>query len=1300
MKKLFAIILIAVMLFVNVPMALLASGREVIPNPVAVPEYNEQQIEYYGGWNPAGYPETGELYLDKIAVRKSISPTAVENYFDITLEVVAKQQYADQSVDVIVVMDISNTMNATHEGLTPGDTNYNVEDSRLYEAKNAVNSFIDRFAASEEISEDRRFSLVTFNSYADLVVPMTTVDSATAQSLKASVNSITAPTENRVRFTNIEGGLQLAYNVMKSSNAKYKYIIFVTDGFPTTYIESGRDSLTQIVGYDTYMSNYGNTTYNSALVGTDGYFADSVTGKLSLYGTSYSDKAAIKAGAVATDIKNNGINIFSIGIDVGAQSVPDYVNKTANSSFTVVDRTSSTYAIGSTTESYKAWLSDTIAGGPLLEKDKFEEHRYSAGDDEQSLNNAFTNILNDIKLAPSYSLRDAYTLDPMSEHVEFLSFYGYDGNYADSIVNGANTVATFDRDTETIEWSLMGSVFEYNAERDTYSAKITYRVRVKNEVEGFVPSKALLTNDPTTFFFKTVDEDGNILYGDNKIEYPVPQVEAYLGTLEFTKRDSETGEALAGAEFALSHYGNSCHYCEGWVEISDFYGAADDNGVVKFENLPSGHEYMLTETVAPDGYTIGASHAVTVSYGVTYLHGDEINEEHPGVVYNTKITPVSASVSVEKLLDGRAIKDGEFSFIFEGVGQGGAVFRERIFVSADGKADFTPLTFDMTGDYTFYVYEEKGGDDTIVYDNTVYEIRYIVTEDNPDDPRRYVLDTYVDGEHIDNADEVTVAFENSVRAPVSVTIEAIKTMDGEKPESEFEFELADSEGTPIQTVNNNGGYVLFRAIEYNESGVYKYTVSENHGENPGVVYDHKVYDVVVTVTADEDGDSFQATVEYFLDGKSVYEAVFENKTRKEATLVLNALKTMDGKAPEAGKFTFELRDSDNNLISSAANDENGLITFDKVTFSELGWQRFTVSEVKGDDVKVVYDDIVYYLDVYTEISHLSEYYLLDAIVKLPAEDGKPETVYARVSGSQITIGAENNIIFENVTREFDDVSVTIDIDKTVNNVGDKEIGKEGFEFILSENDDVIAEAVSDENGKAKFDLTFTCEDIGKTFTYTVTEKNTGLENVTYDETVYTYVISISVDENNNLVATVTKDGETENLVAEFTNVYTYYNPEDISVTIDVNKTVDNNGDKEIGKDGFEFILSENDDVIAEAVSDENGKAKFDLTFTYEDIGKTFTYTVTEKNTGISGVTYDETVYTYVISISVDENNNLVATVTKNGETENLVSEFTNVYTYLEPGDESNIALWLVVMVTTLGAALFMANKSRRKQRNY
>ncbi len=1015
-KKLFSFVLILAILLVNLPFALM-SAAETAPDDI--PLDNSQQVEYVGGWNPAGYPVTGELYQDKIAVRKTIAPTEVENYFDITLEVVAKQQYVDQSVDIIMVMDVSNTMNATHENLTVGAEGYAVEDSRLYEAKQAVNTFIDRYASASEISTDRRFALVTFNSYADVAIPLTKVDSSSTDSIKSSVNALTAPGDNRIRFTNIEGGLQLAYNLFKTSTAKYKYIIFVTDGFPTTYIESGRDSTTQIVGYDTYMINT-TSAYDVTKVGTDGYFADSVTGKLALYGTSYSDKAACRAAAVAREIKAAGINIFSIGIDVGVQSVDGYVDGCASSGFTVVDRTSTSYEIGSTTESYKNWLANTIAGGPLLENDKFEEHRYSAGNDQTALITAFDNILADIKLAPSYSLRDAYTLDPMSEFVEFLHFYGYDGNAADVIVNDDTSaiVAIFDSNTNTIDWQLINSKFTRVDDSDVFSAQITYKVRVKNEVEGFNPSTALVTNDVTTFFFKTVDENGNPLFGDNSINYTIPEVEAYLGELNFTKRDAQTEEALTGAEFTLQHYGESCLYCAGEVEIGDFHASTDENGEVSIVDIPSGHEYVLVEDVAPDGYTIGASHAVTVAYGETYLHTHKIDDENPGVVYNTLITSVSLNVVGHKTLDdsftGRELEENEFTFVFTGKGQGGAPFHEIAHNDADGNVAFHTIVFDMEGEYNFTVYEAKGDDETIIYDDTVHTLNIKVTLDNPDDPTKYVIETTVDGKSVENDNDIVLDFKNSVRGSASAVIEATKTMDGEIPEDVFSFELHGSDGELLQTKENVGGSITFDRVDFGKAGIYTYSVVETHGSDNGIVYDHAAYDVVVTVTAPEGDGDLIASVTYVKDGETIDEIVFENKTRKPATLSVSALKTMDGEKPE-GVFTFELRDAEGNVISTATNDENGVITFDTLVFDTVGMVEYTISEVKGDDSSVIYDETVYYLDVYTGISHYSEYYELDVVLKSPSAEGE-EITFVHIAGSGVVIDAEHSIVFENKTN--------------------------------------------------------------------------------------------------------------------------------------------------------------------------------------------------------------------------------------------------------------------------------------------
>lgn len=1015
-KKLFSFVLVLAVLFVSLPFAVMAASETA---STAAPSDNSQQVEYVGGWNPANYPITGELYQDKIAVRKTIAPTAVENYFDITLEVVAKQQYVDQSVDVIMVMDISNTMNATHENLTPAADGYRVEDSRLYEAKHAVNTFVDQYASASGISTDRRFALVTFNSYANVAIPLTKVDTASATSIKTSVNAITAPEDNRVRFTNIEGGLQLAYNLFKTSTAKYKYIIFVTDGFPTTYIESGRDSTSQIVGYDTYMINT-TSTYDVSKVGTDGYFADAVTGKLALYGTSYSDKAAFRAANVARSIKASGINIFSIGIDVGVQSVDGYVDKYANNGFTVVDRTSEYYEIGSTTESYKNWLANTVAGGPLLETDKFEEHRYSAGNDETALATAFSNILTDIKLAPSYSFRDAYTLDPMSEFVEFLHFYGYDGKAADSIINNTTdaTVATFDDATNTIDWRLINSRFT-RLEGDIFSAQITYKVRIKNEVEGFNPSTALETNDVTTLFFKTVDENGNPLYGDNSINYPIPKAEAYLGELNFTKRDAQTEEALAGAEFTLRHYGKSCHLCAGEVEIGDFHATSDENGEVSIVNIPSGHEYVLIEDVAPEGYTIGASHAVAVLYGETYLHTEKIDDNNPGVVYNTHITPVTVNISAMKMLDdsftGRELEANEFNFVFSGAGQGGATFHEIAHNDAEGNVVFHPITFDMEGEYTFTIYEEKGDDSTIVYDDTVHTVNIAVTVDNPDDPTAYVVETTVDGEAVENDNKISVDFRNAVRGSASAVIEATKTMDGKTPEDIFGFELHGSDGELLQSKKNVGGKITFDEMYFAQAGIYNYSVVETHGDDNGIVYDHTAFDVIVTVTAPDGEDELVASVAYVKNGESVDEIVFENKTRKAATLSLSALKTLDGEKPEADRFTFELRDADGNVIATATNDENGVITFDTLEFDTVGTVEYTLTEVKGDDTSVIYDETVYYLEVNTSISHYSESYMLDVVLKVPAIDSESEVAFVHLSGSDVVIDAEHSIEFKNTT---------------------------------------------------------------------------------------------------------------------------------------------------------------------------------------------------------------------------------------------------------------------------------------------
>ena len=108
----------------------------------------------------------------------------------------------------------------------------------------------------------------------------------------------------------------------------------MSDGFPTTYISSDYN------GWDPYDPQAK-------------HFYDHVLKVPCKYGISYSDTAAIKAREKATQIKNAGTTIFSIGVDVGGQKLQDYIDKSVTASqgsdkFSVVDRTSENYEIGGT----------------------------------------------------------------------------------------------------------------------------------------------------------------------------------------------------------------------------------------------------------------------------------------------------------------------------------------------------------------------------------------------------------------------------------------------------------------------------------------------------------------------------------------------------------------------------------------------------------------------------------------------------------------------------------------------------------------------------------------------------------------------------------------------------------------------------------------------------------------------------------------------------------------------------------------------------------------------------------------
>ena len=220
-----------------------------------------------------------------------------------------------------------------------------------------------------------------------------------------------------------------------------------------------------------------------------------------------------------------------------------------------------------------------------------------------------------------------------------------------------------------------------------------------------------------------------------------------------------------------------------------------------------------------------------------------------------------------------------------------------------------------------------------------------------------------------------------------------------------------------------------------------------------------------------------------------------------------------------------------------------------------------------------------------------------------------------------------------------------------------------------------------------------------TYYYTITEDNVGEDRITYDETVYHVTVTVA-DKGGHLEATAvytTAEGaQVEQVV--FTNIYTP-KPEDVSTTVTVNKTVKNIGANTIGPDGFTFRLTDATGAQQELVTDKDGKAVFSLTFTEEDIGKTYTYQLTEVNDGKKNVTYSTAVYNISITVSLSADNKLVLTTTSNDtQVDQVVAAFENTYNPPSTpvtGDNMNLHLWfglLTVSALALAAALIFRKK--------
>ena len=205
--------------------------------------------------------------------------------------------------------------------------------------------------------------------------------------------------------------------------------------------------------------------------------------------------------------------------------------------------------------------------------------------------------------------------------------------------------------------------------------------------------------------------------------------------------------------------------------------------------------------------------------------------------------PIFAAPVAKKILEGRALVAGEFSF--ELLENGKVVSTGTN--DADGNVVFSDIEFTEAGTHIYTMREIGAGTSAagVTYDATTYQVTADVVEiDN-----ELRVDFAIDG--TDGA-----VFKNAYKAKgTTVIIGATKTLEGRTlAAGEFTFKLTGADGRAYEAKNAADGRIEFPAIDFDKVGTYDFTLVEMNDGQTGITYDVRSYKVTVVVTDDGKGN--------------------------------------------------------------------------------------------------------------------------------------------------------------------------------------------------------------------------------------------------------------------------------------------------------------------------------------------------------------------------------------------------------------------------------------------------------------
>lgn len=281
---------------------------------------------------------------------------------------------------------------------------------------------------------------------------------------------------------------------------------------------------------------------------------------------------------------------------------------------------------------------------------------------------------------------------------------------------------------------------------------------------------------------------------------------------------------------------------------------------------------------------------------------------------------------------------------------------------ASAQSDEPAARNGVSRSHTFtYKVTESGSADGVTNDTETKTVSFKVTDHG---------DGKLTVERLGAASDPAFAFTNtySVQPTVSSVTDQVtvtKQFTGrDMAAGEFAFELLEGNNVVATGTNSADGSVALSPITYTKPGTHSYMLREVGGgtHKAGVEYDGSVFAVTTTVTDDGNGT---LSVAHKVDNDA--NAVgFTNSYAPAATSVtLGASKVLNGKSLEDGEFSFTLEGEDGTQLT-AGNDANGMVVFPAIQYSETGTYQYTLSEVKGSETGVTYDEAAYAVTVAVE----------------------------------------------------------------------------------------------------------------------------------------------------------------------------------------------------------------------------------------------------------------------------------------------------------------------------------------------